>query len=110
MTTDGGYVEYRSNNSGGGWWLSDDDWKALEEAGWEVEWLKDDDFYSDMLDGKGRWLGALAKSAKRSGVSLRVAIAEWQDATGQNPDDNGCNCCGQPHNFYAYDENDRMVW
>ena len=32
------YVEYITNNSGGSWWLSDDDWKALEAAGWKVEW------------------------------------------------------------------------
>jgi hypothetical protein len=32
------YVEYDSNNSGGRWWLKDDDWKALEKAGWIVEW------------------------------------------------------------------------
>ena len=31
-------VEYSSNNSGGGWWLKDEDWKALEAAGWKVEW------------------------------------------------------------------------
>ena len=31
------YVEYITNNSGGSWWLSDDDdWKALEAAGWKV--------------------------------------------------------------------------
>lgn len=32
------YVEYNSNNSGGSWWLEDKDWKALEKAGWVVEW------------------------------------------------------------------------
>lgn len=31
-------VEYSSNNSGGSWWLNDKHWKALEDAGWEVEW------------------------------------------------------------------------
>lgn len=31
-------VEYSSNNSGGGWWLKDEHWRALEDAGWEVEW------------------------------------------------------------------------
>jgi hypothetical protein len=31
-------VEYSSNNSGGGWWLKDQDWRALEAAGWHVEW------------------------------------------------------------------------
>lgn len=32
------YVEYGSNNSGGEWWLSDEQWRALELAGWEVVW------------------------------------------------------------------------
>ena len=31
-------VEYYSDNSGGRWWLNDEQWKALEDAGWEVEW------------------------------------------------------------------------
>lgn len=31
-------VKYSSNNSGGDWWLTDEDWRRLEEAGWEVEW------------------------------------------------------------------------
>ena len=31
-------VQYNSRKSGGSWWLSDKDWKALEGAGWEVEW------------------------------------------------------------------------
>lgn len=31
-------VKYSSNNSGGSWWLSDEDWRALEAAGWQVEW------------------------------------------------------------------------
>jgi hypothetical protein len=32
------YVEYSSNNSGGHWWMKDEDWKALERAGWIVVW------------------------------------------------------------------------
>lgn len=109
MTT-GGYVEYTTNNSGGGWWLSDSDWLDLEKAGWEVEWVAEDPYKSKYLDPDGRYLGALATSAKRRGLSLRMATAEWQDVTGEDPDSSGCNCCGQPHSFYAYDENDRMVW
>lgn len=31
-------VDYTSNNSGGGWWLNDEDWLALEKAGWDVSW------------------------------------------------------------------------
>lgn len=32
------YIEYNSNNSGGHWWLTDENWKALEQAGWIVHW------------------------------------------------------------------------
>lgn len=31
-------ITYSSNNSGGGWWLKDEDWKALEKAGWFCVW------------------------------------------------------------------------
>lgn len=41
------YVEYDSNNSGGRWWLKDKDWKALEKAGWIVEWANLDNLYTD---------------------------------------------------------------
>lgn len=53
-----GYVEYDSNNSGGSWWLSDDDWRALEAAGWKVAWaslefLYTDDYRAYVLDDDG---------------------------------------------------------
>ncbi len=89
-------VEYSSNNSGGSWWLSDEDWKALEEAGWVVEWRKN----SEYADADGRWLGALATSAIREGLSLGDAIAEWESVTGENSADLGCSCCGPPHSFF----------
>ena len=41
------YVEYSSNNSGGSWWLKDEDWKALEAAGWKVVWASLDYPYDD---------------------------------------------------------------
>lgn len=80
-------IEYSSNNSGGDWWLDDEDWYALESAGWDVEWKGD------------RWLGALATRATREGLSREAAIAEWESVTGQNADSEGCDCCGQPHYF-----------
>lgn len=107
-----GYVEYSSNNSGGGWWLDDDDWKALEEAGWEVDWIANQpkgEYWSRNWDDSGRWLGALATSAKRYGVSLKVAIAEWEDATGQYSNDLGCSCCGAPHSFTLYSSSGSML-
>ena len=81
------YVEYITNNSGGSWWLSDDDWKALEAAGWRVEWR--------------RFLGSSAQRATRQGLKKKEAIDEWKRVTGQNPKEKGCECCGQPHNFYV---------
>lgn len=101
------YVEYSSNNSGGSWWLSDADWKALEEAGWEVDWYKDEE--GSWADADGRWLGALASRATRRGLSLRDAILEWESITGEDAAALGCNCCGTPHNFYEYNDDDSMT-
>lgn len=98
--TKGGWVEYSSNNSGGSWWLTDEDWRALEAAGWEVQYYaNEEDSWADM---DGRWLGALASRAKRYGASLEHAVAEWEAITGQTASDEGCYCCGVPHNFTRY--------
>lgn len=98
-------IKYSSNNSGGYWWLTDDDWKNLEAGGWEVHWFRNDTDLVFPTDEDGRWLGALAMYAIRRGVSLEAAQAEFQDITGIDADDEGCNCCGQPHNFYEVDDN-----
>jgi hypothetical protein len=102
------YVEYRSNNSGGSWWLTDENWKALEAAGWEVDWYanqKNDTFtYRD-----GRWMSALATKAVRRNVTMREVVEEFECVTGQDVSDEGCNCCGRPHNFTGYDENNQLV-
>jgi len=96
-----GKVTYSSNNSGGGWWLNDDNWLALEDAGWEVEWVKDQEERLGGFRGdkNGRWLGALATKAKKLDTTMRQAIAEWEDVTGQDSSDLGCSCCGTPHSF-----------
>lgn len=103
-------VEYSSNNSGGSWWLKDEDWKALESAGWEVDW------YANQKDGifsstkkTGRFLGALASHARRYGMSMREAAAEWEKITGACATDSGCACCGPPHSFTEYDANDKYI-
>lgn len=85
-------VKYNSNNSGGNWWLKDEDWKKLEEAGWKVYWAKD--------EGKSeRWLGALATQAEKEFDTMKEAILEFEKVTGQCATDQGCNCCGEPHDF-----------
>lgn len=94
-------VTYSSNNSGGDWWLSDEDWIALEKAGWEIKWFKEDPYWKDRLGEGDRWLGALASSAIRKGLSEDDAISEWERITGQDALDGGCSCCGEPHDFYT---------
>jgi len=102
------YVEYSSNNSGGSWWLTDQNWYDLEAAGWEVQWIKDEK--SPFREaGTERWLGALAREAIRRDVTLRVAMAEFEDVTGLSPYDQGCNCCGQPHSFYEYNDDGSYI-
>lgn len=102
-------VTYSSNNSGGYWWLEDKDWAELEKAGWEVSWKRDDKSEFGGADKDGRWMGALATDATRYGLSIRDAVDEWEEVTGLDAYDAGCNCCGQPHNFTEYDENDSYV-
>lgn len=99
-----GYIEYSSNNSGGSWWLTDQNWKDLEEAGWDVAWVREAEDGIFHSKGEERWLGALATRATRRDVSLRVAMAEFEDVTGQDPEANGCDCCGQPHYFGEYND------
>lgn len=94
-------IEYSSNNSGGSWWLNDQQWLALEKAGWNVHWYRND-------HNTERFLGALASSASREGLSMRMAIAEWEDITGENSADLGCSCCGTPHTFTEYDGEGNM--
>ena len=118
-------IEYSSNNSGGSWWLKDEDWKALEAAGWWVEWggmyfcnSKWDKIPAGKEDcGMGekclghrraetaeeaeavRWLGCLAKCAKKDFATVKEALEEFERITGENVSDEGCNCCGAPHSF-----------
>jgi len=100
-------VEYSSNNSGGFWWLKDEDWYALEKAGWQVEWFKDSENNWGAKDG--RFLGSLACYAKKEFPTIAMAKAEWEYITSQNAEDKGCSCCGQPHYFSATDENGNWV-
>ncbi len=83
--------EYDSNNSGGGWWLTDDNWKALEKAGWKVDWRKDEE------GNPTRFLGALATSATKEFLNKQDAIKDFEKVTGAVYDDEGCECCGPPH-------------
>lgn len=93
-------VKYRSNNSGGRWWLKDSQWKALEAAGWVVDWCAEwNEKDRRLLDPDGRYLGALAKEASLDCETPADAILSFEKATGLDTSDEGCNCCGPPHSF-----------
>lgn len=101
------YVEYSSNNSGGSWWLTDDDWRALEAAGWDVQWATVEGEYSfAQLDKKGvpRYMGALATRATLPNATLEQAIRSFDSVTSCNSASLGCNCCGTPHHFTLRDD------
>ena len=105
---------YSSNNSGGSWWLKDEDWFALEGAGWSVDWYDPEEEYdypgatpgSKRYPGD-RFIGALASDAHKyvgSKEEAMEAVEEFETLTGQSANDEGCNCCGRPHYFSLYDE------
>ena len=96
-------IKYSANNSGGSWWLNDDDWHALEKAGWTISWCKDQE--GAMFSRKdGRFLGALATEAEKEFNNPKEAIEEFEKITGQSASDEGCNCCGPPHSFQWNDD------
>lgn len=118
---------YRANNSGGYWWLSRENWEALENMGWTVNW--GENYYcgstyswnkppsypmskcEDVKKCNGHrrfnspkdmkeddlYMGAYATTASKEFLSMQCAIAEFEFATGMNYEDEGCPCCGQPH-------------
>lgn len=99
-------VKYSSNNSGGSWWLKDEDWLALEKAGWKVEWVRDNPNTLFKDDGGERSLGALASRAEKEFETPGAAMREFEAVTGQTVSDEGCNCCGAPHSF-SWGEGDK---
>jgi hypothetical protein len=91
-------VRYSHNNSGGGDWLTSQDWLALEDNGWTVDWV--DNGWRDEP-----W----AYHASIESPSLDIAVATWEHITGERAADKGCACCGVPHSFTA-DDNGKYVW
>ena len=100
-------IRYSTNNSGGSYWLGQKDWDALEKAGWLVEWSawergrRDWDWGSD-VPAHYAWAPA--------GMTEDQARVSFTDATGQSSWEEGCNCCGVPHNFYEDGESDVDQW
>jgi len=78
-------IRYTANNSGGQQWLTRDNWNALEAAGWDVEWES-----SERVP---------ARHASKEFETARDALLEFERVTGAKVSDEGCDCCGPPHQF-----------
>ena len=100
-------IRYSSNNSGGARWLDQKDWDALQAAGWLVEW-------SAWEEGRHEYnwpSGTPARYAwAPAGMTEYQARVSFTDATEQSSWEEGCNCCGVPHNFYEDDAKQADEW
>lgn len=85
------YVQYSANNSGGSDWMTRQNWEDLERDGWIVQW--------DFSNGRG-----LPYCGYLPDVGLDEAMDRWSSVTAMDPSEEGCDCCGPPHNFSAYNE------
>ncbi len=100
-------VTYYSNNSGGQDWLSMPDWRKLENAGWKLFDFTGFIYTPDkrlMLgtDGLPQRDGG---SPKRPRYAIKVfkdrqdGVDEWATILDMDPEEEGCECCGRPHEF-----------
>lgn len=100
-------IQYSANNSGGTWWLSLEDWKALEEAGWLVQWFDWEEGRTEDL----RFPGTPAWYAWAPvGLTEDQAREAFTNVTGKDSWEEGCNCCAPPHGFYERDAKDADEW
>jgi hypothetical protein len=54
----------------------------------------------------GGYIGnALAVSCAKAGPDPHALVREFEQITGENAGDEGCNCCGKPHSFTWHDTN-----
>lgn len=66
-----------------------------------------DNSLEDAIKNDDKWLGCYAREARidveaySSDLAEGVAKEWWQNTLGMNADEEGCNCCGRPHSFYA---------
>ncbi len=86
-------VDFSENNSGGSWWLTDGDYRNLEEAGWKM----------GRVSSVGNHIAGASKvfTARDEHVAEATAIAEWESITGEDSEEIGCTCCGQPYSFWT---------
>jgi len=88
-------VTLSQNNSGGSFWLKDADFDALVADGW----VESDPSLSVGMWGRVAGDLTLDVPVEAEAAAITIAKIEFQRVTGQDPDDEGCNCCGPPFDF-----------
>ena len=91
-------VTLSQNNSGGSFWLSPSDFDALVADGW----VEQEDTMSTSTWGRVAGDLKLDVPVADEDAAVTIAKIEFQRVTGQDPDDEGCNCCGPPFSFSAW--------
>ncbi len=110
--------------------LTEQDWLALENAGWTVHWRQknadgnlnhpsahDSDDPLDAITPTRRPEGVndprdglgFAFSAAKASVSDAVLVDEWERILGREHDEHGCPCCGVVHTFYWWTPDGRVT-
>ena len=107
--------EYSTNNSGGDWWLTKENWENLEKNGWRVIWCDRERPTYD--NGKLKWDAngfpkteqvpdkmyagwCIAHYAYKYFISHEEAVEDFERWSGQDYEEKGCPCCGNPHSIY----------
>jgi hypothetical protein len=93
-------ITFSENNSGGCWWLKQEQYANL----FKVWWKPGRECYDGTVRGASRIivLDAIDEDVALAAAS-KLAIMEWEKATGENADEIGCTCCGPPYQFYDWD-------
>lgn len=108
--------EFYENNSGGYYRLNHEDYLRLEAAGWKARSFNmrksldsresGDDTYcgDDMSVAEAKAQGDSSPYMKKDFESIRAAVEEWEEITGKDFFDQGCNCCGAPYRISSDDD------
>lgn len=99
-------VNFSENNSGGSWWLKQKDYDALAAAGWDIDGRRlsvRDPAEPDCPRSATLMVTVQAETERRAcSIAEERAIESWEQATGYDSNEEGCNCCGPPYQIYCW--------
>lgn len=87
--------------------MTEDDWQKLEKAGWKLFGFDDFEYTNAgsyvVEDGFPKKKSNSRTKNPHYGFkyfnSITDALVEFEELTGQDVSEEGCNCCGAPHSF-----------